>query len=165
MFHPTLITSPRITADSSALMKAAQQLGRRTVRLPNFRPQMDLQDQHVSLYGEPLFAAIVSSKLNHVLIEPTYDWLLTLPSEYTQRKIRHMTLAEARSAEYPSFVKNADGLKGFEAKVYNIPSDLPSPDFYSESLPVLVAEPVTWEVEYRCFVLNREVVTLSPSIL
>jgi hypothetical protein len=30
-----------------------------------------------------------------------------------------------------------------------------------ETTPVLIAEPVTWEIEFRCFVLERQVQTLN----
>jgi hypothetical protein len=30
--------------------------------------------------------------------------------------------------------------------------------------PVLIAEPVRWRVEYRCFVLERTLATMSPYV-
>jgi hypothetical protein len=161
MTNPMLLTSPRITDDSIALMQAAQQRGWEARRLPNYRPGEELRDKRIVLYGEPLFGMIVASKLGYALLEPTYDWLTTLPTHYVQRHIQHTTLGAARHLKFPLFVKNADGLKGFDARVYATAADLPSPEFYSEDYPVLVSEPVHWQVEYRCFVLERQVQTLS----
>jgi hypothetical protein len=71
------------------------------------------------------------------------------------------TLGEVRgSLVRPAFVKPADGRKGFEGKVYGSPAALP--DAPSGDTPVLVCEPVEWEVEYRCHVLDGEVVAISP---
>ena len=39
---------------------------------------------------------------------------------------------------------------------------MPGPGPLPKSLAVLVQEVVEWKIEFRCFILNREVVTLSP---
>ena len=52
--------------------------------------------------------------------------------------------------------------KLFAARVYSSGTELPREEWLADHLPVLVSEPVTWQVEYRCFVLERRVVTLSP---
>jgi ATP-grasp domain, R2K clade family 2 len=68
-----------------------------------------------------------------------------------------MPLKVARELSEPAFIKPPND-KSFPARVYE-PGDLPLG--YDEESPVLVAEIVRWEVEFRCFVLNREPVTLS----
>jgi hypothetical protein len=60
----------------------------------------------------------------------------------------------------PRFIKPADD-KCFAARVYESGSQLPSEDVLPDSTSVLIAEPVSWEVEYRCFVLERQVLTSS----
>jgi len=60
-----------------------------------------------------------------------------------------------------AFIKPADE-KCFDARVYSSGAELPAPGPLPEDLPVLVQEVVKWEVEFRCFVLERKVVTLSP---
>jgi len=157
----TLVTSPRITPDSKDLMVAAETIGQPTIRLSSFRPIESLRNQPISIYGESLFAIILSNALNHAIIEPQSDWLINLPLDYTKRVIYKQTIGEARQVTKPQFVKNADGLKGFDAKVYETGAALPNRDFYPDDYEVLVSEPVTWHVEYRCFVLQRELQTLS----
>ena len=93
------------------------------------------------------------------LIEPPVNWLAELPGEYTQRWVRFTTIRNARTATTRQFVKPPND-KSFEARVYDTGLDLPSdPD---DETPVLVADPVVWTIEFRCFVLNRRVLTLSP---
>jgi hypothetical protein len=70
-----------------------------------------------------------------------------------------MTLGEAKSLTLPAFVKPPND-KSFEAKVYAIGAELP--DAFDDSMTVLVAEPVEWETEFRCFALDGTVSTLSP---
>lgn len=156
-----LITSPRITPDSTILMQTAQALGQNSLRLPSFRPIEAIQTMPIAVYGEALFAIILTTKLQHVLIEPSTDWLIQLSEHYTQRHIYKTTLGTARALTKVAFVKNADGMKAFEARVYASGSDLPSSDYYPDDYEVLVSEPVQWAVEYRCFIKERQLLTLS----
>lgn len=119
-----------------------------------------LKDQNVVLYGEPLFAAVVADELGIALLEPPLDWLADLPERYRRRAVRFTTLANARSCLEPTFIKPADD-KCFAAKVYKTGADLPAENVLPETTPVLVAEPVKWAIEFRCFVLHRKVKTLS----
>jgi hypothetical protein len=48
--------------------------------------------------------------------------------------------------------------KSFPARVY---TGAELPDGYDEDSPVLIAEVVTWEKEFRCFVLDRQPRILS----
>ena len=50
--------------------------------------------------------------------------------------------------------------KSFESRVYALGEELP--DAFDDSMTVLVAEPVEWEIEFRCFALDGTVKTLSP---
>ncbi|MEM9955808.1 MAG: ATP-grasp domain-containing protein [Chloroflexota bacterium] len=161
MTDKILVTSPRITPDSTILMKTAKSVSQEAMRLPSFRPTDGLEGQRIAIYGESLFAIILSSALDHVVLEPSSDWLTTLPCEYRQREIILTTIAQARRYPKPRFIKNADGMKAFEPKVFSSGADLPSSEFYPDDYGVLVSDPVYWEAEYRCFVLNRSIQTLS----
>jgi hypothetical protein len=130
-------------------------------RLPSWRVPEWLRGQEVALYGEPLFAAVVADELGLALLEPPFDWLPTLPAGYLRREIRLATLGEARQHQQPAFVKPADD-KCFLASVFPSGQQLPGEDVLPGRIPVLIAEPVRWEVEFRCFVLDREVVAVSP---
>ncbi len=159
---PMLLLPPRITPDSEALQRAALALGWRVERLENWRPPEQLRSEEIVLYGEPLFADIVAGPLGLALLEPPADWLTHLPWHYLQREVRLTTLAAARKCGKPTFMKPAQD-KCFPAGVYASGAALPTNSaMLPEDTPVLLAGPVQWEVEYRCFILERKVLTLSP---
>jgi len=160
---PTLLLTPRYTDDSIAILTAAQYVGWTTRRLYGWRvPVEDLVgEQEIVFYGEPLLAAVIADTLPIELIEPTLDWLPSLPQEYRKRDVRLTTLAVARRLANTAFIKPADE-KSFAARVYASGADLPQSDTLPDATPTLVADPVDWRVEYRCFVLERKVVTSSP---
>jgi hypothetical protein len=68
-----------------------------------------------------------------------------------------MSLREARKLTEPAFIKPPNE-KIFPARVY---LSLELPSGYDEDSPVLVAEVVGWEKEFRCFVLDRQPRTMS----
>ncbi len=112
------------------------------------------------LYGEPLFAAVVADQLHLALIEPPFQWTAGLRYVYRRRDVTFSTLTSARKLCQSHFIKPADD-KCFVAKIDESSSLLPSADVLPDATPVLIAEPVLWEVEYRCFVLDRQVLTSS----
>jgi hypothetical protein len=158
---PTLILSPRQTADIQALATAAQERGWSVVQLPNWRAPTGIKQDDVVLYGEPLFAEIIASELGIALLQAPLDWLTTLPQQFLQRTVTYHTLGAARRLPGPIFVKPADA-KSFVAQVYSHGQALPNDDIFEDYLPVLVSDPVQWLVEYRCVVIDRHVVTASP---
>ncbi|HNG95106.1 MAG TPA: ATP-grasp domain-containing protein [Acidobacteriota bacterium] len=161
MVFPTLVLSPRFTPDSIALAGAATQLGWNVERLVNWRPQAELKTQPVVVYGEPLFAAVIARELGLSLVEPPFHWLTTLPVQYCKRDIQFLSLGDAKAINHPAFFKPADD-KCFPAKVYQSGLELADFGYLEEDVPVLVSEPVVWEVEFRCFVHHRTLATFSP---
>jgi hypothetical protein len=143
------------------LWKAATNAGWDVERLASWRAPGGLREREIVLYGEPLFAAVVAEDLNVALLEPPSDWLVKLPNAYRRRDCELTTLEAARRIQRRVFIKPAAD-KCFLAKVYDSGDELPNDDVLPGSTMVLVAEPVVWETEYRCFVLEREVLTLSP---
>ena len=155
---PTLILTPRFTDDAQLLWRAAGRLGWRVERLRSLRVPDHLRDvDEPVLYLEALIAPTVAEAFGLSLLGPANDWLPTLPDEYRLRSIRLTTLGEARTNPNPRFVKPPND-KSFAAGVY-LGRDLPT-DFPADT-PVLSAEIVQWECEYRCFVLDRRVRTAS----
>lgn len=155
---PTLILSPRHSEDSQSLWRAASELGWEVERLPSWRvPEHFLQLKEPVLYVEALFAPTVAEQFGLQLLEPPVNWLPSLPEVYRKRQVEMMTLAQARLLPSPAFIRPPND-KSFPAKVY-AGSELP--EGYDEQMPVLVAEIVHWEKEFRCFVLDRQVKTLS----
>lgn len=159
---PTLVLSPRDTSDSRALRLAAEGAGWDVEQLSNWRAPQYLHGREVALYGEPLFAEVIAARLSLALIEAPFDWLVHLPISYRQRQIELTTLGEARTLSQPTFVKPADGRKSFVGRVYRSGADLPPAEMLPETTQVFLAEPVTWEIEFRCFVLERHIMTMSP---
>lgn len=157
-----LILAPRVTDDSVAMWRAALDAGWRTQRLANWRAPDELKSftGDIAIYAEPLFAEAVVDQLGLVLIEPPIDWLLKLPKALRHREVSIMRLSESRSRVTNQFVKPADG-KVFEPKVYATGEDLPTVEQVGD-IQVLVSEPVTFLNEFRCFVLEGEVLSASP---
>lgn len=155
---PTLIFTPRYTDDSQALWKAAGALDWQVQRLTNWRVPDHMQhlDEPV-LYGEALFGPTLAEQLGIRLLSPPEDWLVRLPMEYKQRTISLQTLGEARQLTQPHFVKPPND-KSFPADVYTGAS---LPAEYDDDMPVLVSDVVSWEKEFRCFILHRQLITYS----
>jgi ATP-grasp domain, R2K clade family 2 len=155
---PTLILTPRFTEDAQALWRAATQLGWDVERLASWRVPEELRGVPVPvLYLEGLFGPTLAEQFGLRLLEPADDWLPRLPEPYRKRWVYLTTLCQARSLAEPAFVKPPSD-KSFPARVYR-GSDLPVE--YPDDMPVLVAEVVVWEKEFRCFILDREPRALS----
>ncbi len=155
---PTLLLTPRYTEDSQALWRAAGQLGWLVERVVGWRISDELREvSEPVLYVEALVAPLIAEQLGLRLLEAPVDWLPRLPEEYRKRDISLSTLREARLCTEPAFIKPPND-KSFPARVY-IGSELPTG--YDEDSPVLIADVVSWEVEYRCFILNRQIQTIS----
>ncbi len=155
-----LILPPRYTPDSIALWRAAIERGWTPERLQSWSVPEELRGQPAVIYGEPLFALAVAEALGARLLEPPADWIANLPEIYRGRDVQFTTLERARCAAFPRFIKPAVE-KCFPAAVYDSADGLPAPGIVPESTPVLCAEPVHWEAEYRCFVLDRRIMTSS----
>jgi hypothetical protein len=156
----TLVLSPRYTPDSVALKSAALEMGWAVERLPSWRPPAHLADCEAVPYGEPLFAAVVADSLQLALVEPRLSWVAEIPFDLRRREIKFVDLNEARMQRGQAFIKPADD-KCFPARIYQSGAELPPSDVLEGSTPVLISEPVSWEAEFRCFVLDQEVAALS----
>jgi hypothetical protein len=158
---PLLVLTPRTSVDALAVAAAAEQTpGWRVARLEGWRDAENVQGTDLVPYGEPLFAEYVADLHGLVLLAAPLDWLTMLPVAYLGRDVRAMALGEARARPGRAFVKPAD-LKSFPAAVYG-PGAQIGPTEVPDDTAVLVSEVVDWEVEYRGFVCERRVTTLSP---
>ncbi len=160
---PTLLLSPKITDDSLALQEAAEDAGWQVVRLSGWLPPEHLtRENDLAIFTESNFGEIIAGRLGVELVSPPADWLIHLPTDYRRRSIEYQTLGEVRRRRGPLFVKPAVGTtKVFDAAVYPEPARVADGLELPDDLSVLVAEPVRWETEFRCFVLGREVTTYS----
>jgi hypothetical protein len=155
---PTLILTPRFTDDAQALWRAAVRLGWNVERLATWRVPEELRSvTEPVLYLEALFGPTLAEQLGLCLLEPPADWLPRLPEEFRKRSVYGTTLGEARKLTQQAFIKPANS-KSFPARVYTGPE---LPTGYDDPEPVLVAEIVQWEKEFRCFVLDRQAKALS----
>jgi hypothetical protein len=158
---PILILPPRYTIDSIALYGAAIEMGWEVERLQSWRAPEYLKVKDVAIYGEPLFGAVISEELSLYLLEPSFNWLANLPYQYRLRTVTFTSLEEAKKVKEPAFIKPADD-KCFQATVYESGSSLLTNEVLPGTTPVLVSDPVSWEMEFRFFILNRSIATHSP---
>jgi ATP-grasp domain, R2K clade family 2 len=155
---PTLILTPRFTEDAQALWRAANQLGWNIERLRSWQVPDELRKvPDPVLYLEALFGSTLAEQFGLRLLEPSIDWLPQLPEEFLKRRVSLSTLGACKEIIEPAFIKPPND-KSFPAKVYT-GADLPYE--YDEDAPVLISEVVVWEKEFRCFVLGRQIRTIS----
>ncbi|MBK7994404.1 MAG: ATP-grasp domain-containing protein [Blastocatellia bacterium] len=157
---PILVLPPRYTEDSISLWRTAKELGWKVERLVSWRMPPNIVDSIVVIYGESLFAAVVSENLEISLIEPTFDWLVKLPLKYLKRQIQYKTLGQLEKIEEKIFIKPADD-KCFRAKIYEQGEIIPSADLLPSNTPILISEVVNWMSEFRSFIIERSVATIS----
>ncbi|EYF00947.1 ATP-grasp domain-containing protein [Chondromyces apiculatus] len=160
---PTLVLSHRYSSDSNALFTAALKAGWDVERLHTFQCPEGLAAREPVLYGETLLADAIAGELGIALLEPDAAWLPDLPARHRLREVRLTTLAEALTLHERVFVKPTDE-KCFPARVYADGAAIDPDPVLPPDLPVLVSEPVVFEVEFRFFVRGREALTLSPYI-
>lgn len=156
-----LVLPPRFTTDSITMSRTATCLGWRVERLSSWRVPAELGGIGAGVYGEPLFVTVVAGALAIEVLEPLAEWLPAVPFRWVKRQVRLTTLGEARRLVGSHFIKPVAD-KCFAAKVYASGADLPPDSVLDDAELVLVAEPVSWRIEFRAFVLDRHVVTLSP---
>jgi hypothetical protein len=161
---PTLLLSPRYSSDSRLLRTAAERAGWSAVRLSTRAIPGFVRGRDLVFYGEPAYADVVAASRDIALLQPTPTWLTTVPEGFLRRAVRASTFGAAVRLREPAFVKAASERKPFPATVYANGADLRSRASAGcgESTPVLVAEPVQWDLEIRCFLLDRALVCLSP---
>ena len=140
----TLLLSARSTEDNQRLWRAAIQSGWSVERARGANVPEGLAGKEVVLYMESLFAHAVAKKLSLKLLEPDEDWLVDLPFKYRKRDVRLSTLGDARRLPEPAFVKPPNE-KLFQAMVFASGQQLPAD--YDDSMTVLIAEPVNFEIE------------------
>jgi hypothetical protein len=148
---------PAAPALAGAARKASWQ-----VRVYDEGPPLAVNDQ-VVFYGGTDVARAVAAKWHLALLEPPLDLLTCLPWTFRQRALAYRRFKELDGLQFPTFVKPADPLnKVFDAGIYTDVRDLQRGRCVPHDTPVLVAEPVEWLAEYRCFILDGKVVASSP---
>src|SRR5690606_6307833 len=78
---------------------------------------------------------------------------------YTQRNVSLCKHSELKNIKDRKFIKPAND-KVFIAGIYEQGSDVPY-KYIDPNCPVLVSDIVNFEIEYRCYILDKKVQTLS----
>ena len=153
----------RYTTDSQLLRRVAQQRGWETLRLDGQQvPQwFDPPDEQIALFYTAPHAFEIAAQMSRTLLGCSPDWTVRLPAEFLHREVRQTTLGEALRLPGKSFIKHAVS-KAFPAAIYDSQSLAMATSHVPPSAMVHVGEPVEWLVEYRCFILNREIAALCP---
>ncbi|MFD4033991.1 ATP-grasp domain-containing protein [Streptomyces sp. NPDC058637] len=155
-----LVLPPRLTASARVLRDTARRRGLRTVQLPDFQVPETLRDGDAYLHAGPAFADAVAPALGIAPLEAPADWLARLPASFVRREIRAVPIREAYGLRRPAFVKSPND-KNIPALVYADGSRLPGPDAVDPETVVLVSDVVTFEAEYRLYLLDGQVHTGS----
>lgn len=159
---PSLIVSSLFSQESKILRQAARRLGWETARsdsnrLPEgFHPP----DRRFAVYAPAPGAFHLAAHVSCRLLGCPADWTVGLPTRFLNRRMEMTTLEQARRDVDVRFVKPALG-KSFAARVYDHRALCEATASRPLRMRVHVADPVTWEREYRCFVLEGRVVTTS----
>lgn len=158
---PTLLLSTLALPAAPALADTARQAGWLVFALDE--TSSPRTDDPVVFYGGSDVALSVANRFHLALLEPPLDMLTRLPPPFLQRKVEYGTFHDLRRLKQPVFVKPADPLnKTFDAGIYANVRDIRASNGVAADAPILVAEPVEWLAEYRCFILEGELVASSP---
>lgn len=160
---PALIVSSRYTTDSQLLRQSAQNLGWETLRLDGGQipDWFDPPDDQIALFYTAPHAFEIAAQLSRTLLGCPPDWTVRLPPEFLRRELRQATLGEALRLPGQAFIKHAVS-KAFAAAIYDSATLAEATSTLHPETLVHVGEPVEWSVEYRCFVLDREIAAISP---
>ncbi len=160
---PTLILSSNYNTASKILRKAAHDLGWKTFRLEDDSIPLWLEhgDELSAIYCTVPDAFNVAQQLDSMLLGCSSDWLVTLPEKFLKRKISVLELGNIESIKENCFIKPALG-KSFEAAVRSGHQLVAQVAHLPPDLLIHASETVEWEAEYRCFVKDHKVLTLSP---
>ncbi len=158
---PTLVLSSWSLPASRALADAARVAGWRAHAFeenPNVKPR-----GKVIFYGGTDQALTVAERYHLALLEPPLDLLARLPLEFRRRAVEYGRFSGLTRLKAPAFIKPADALhKSFDPGIYASARDIRALKGVDGQSPVLVAEPVEWSAEYRCFIREGEVTAWSP---
>lgn len=162
---PSLLLSRTFQPEAERLAIVSEQAQWYCQWLDRDTTPIRLHGTEYGLCAEIDLALRVAAKHDLALIEPSLDLLALLPIKYTQREVRFASLADALELPHRTFVKPADcASKVFEAQVCEAGKYIRCGTKVSRQTPVLLSDPVIWDVEYRVIVLDRRIVTFSPYI-
>lgn len=156
---PTLLLSPSIyTYDTIVLRRIALSQGWFVKRTSDDSGLKNIEHP-IAVYGDQGYAYKIAHLLSIELVEVPLNWLCSLSHFYTKRCTHFCNLGSLDTFSTPLFVKPAQG-REFPSKVYDSIEELFT--FSNDNhLQVISSEPVLWELEFRCIIVDREVLTYS----
>ncbi len=158
---PTFLLSTLRLPAAEALAGAARRRGWRAIALDRV-PDPQVEDYAV-FYGGTDVADAVAARFDLALVEPPFDLLVRTPYALRLRAVEYARYDELEPFNTPTFVKPADPRrKAFDAGIYRDVREARLESALDPRMPVLVAEPVEWLEEHRCFILDGGVVAFSP---
>jgi hypothetical protein len=160
---PTLILSTFSIPAARALAEAAGTAGWDAYAFDE-NPKRTPRDKAV-VYGGVDLVLEIASRFKIAFLEPPLDLLAKLPREFMLRSVEFGHFSDLDRLKGPTFVKPADSTnKVFDAGVYSNVLDIRAPKGIDPKTPVLLAEPVEWNSEYRCFILEGKIAAWSTYI-
>jgi hypothetical protein len=157
----TLVLSTWSLPASKALASAAQGEGWRAFAYDE-QPNIKAAGR-VVFYGGTDQALAIATRFHLALLEPPFDLLAKLPLEYRRRLVEYAHFGDLARLKNRTFVKPADALnKLFDAGIYTSVRDIRVSKTVGTDIPVLLAEPVEWSAEYRCFICEGAIAAWSP---
>jgi hypothetical protein len=160
---PRLILSSSYNTESKILRKAAQALNWETFRFQgeNIPADYEHKNEQHAIYCTVPKAFNVANRLESILLGWSSDWLTRLPEKFSKRRIELLELRDAVRIKERCFIKPALG-KSFDAGIRTGEALMSQASHLPPALLIHAAEVVEWDTEYRCFVRNNKVMTLSP---
>jgi len=156
-----LIIPEKADIERDAVAEVWQERGGRVLRLGKFWQPPELNPCKVHVYGNDTFCLVLQQKLGFNLISPPDDFLNGIDESWLMRKLRFVTLSDAKKLAFPAFLKSAVP-KIFRASIYQTVDDL---NQECTKLPyntmVIHSEVVEFLCEARVFVYNKTVLDCS----
>lgn len=151
----------RMSSSSGLLSVAAKAFGYTIFSAAGWRIPVEKAGEPGAIYGGPMFVSIAARQMKWDPICPDPNWVAELPEEFLHRKVKIMTLADARNIKEKVFVEPVD-LDGFEGKVFHLGgASLPRYENLKEDMNVIVSDAIDFTSKYRCFIKDGKVVAAS----
>ena len=158
----TLLVPAKSDAERDAVSEAFEEAGGSVVRLYRFWEPPSLDPRCTKVYGNETFCLVVADILGLNLVSPENEFVVSLDEKWLGRRMWVVHLDQCWTLNYPVFVK-PEIPKAFKARVYVSADDL---FFECRGLPsdtrVVVSEPVNFMAEVRAFVLDGNILDVSP---
>ena len=158
---PTLVITQPTPLMAIPLVQTAQVNGWQIIKTVGGRLPAEAMRGPVALFGNWQQACLIAQSNRLILLAPDAEWILRLPPEFLGRKINILAWEQARGLSEPHYFKAVDWPE-FAPQVYMNGQQLAEQVELPDESRIMVSPPVTYEYEFRCFVNQGSVTTLSP---